>query len=133
MTPTIYAALKPYIGEIILSIGTVVAYLFGKKKRILSDAQDINKVKGGELDNVQGALGIYRAMLDDIKVKLEDLNHAYHALEIKLEFEMEKVKAYESKIKSLDKENRELILLINSCPVECNMKKKIVSHGNKTA
>jgi chromosome segregation ATPase len=127
---TIVSIIKPYAGEIILSLGSVAAYILGRRKRNLEEAQDSNKVKGGELDNVQGALVIYRGMLADIKTKLDDLNGAYNALEIKLEFEMEKVKAYETKIRNLDKENKELMLLINSCPSDCNKKKKHLKNGN---
>ena len=114
---------KPYINEIILSISGVIAYLFGRNKRLLEEQKDESDIKHSELDNVQGALGIYRIMLDDLKLKLDAVNLAYNELERKLEFEMIKAKQYEMKIERLDKENRELMKTINTCEFECKFKK----------
>ena len=86
---------KPYINEIILSISGVIAYLFGRNKRLLEEQKDESDIKHSELDNVQGALGIYRIMLDDLKLKLDAVNLAYNELERKLEFEMIEAKQYE--------------------------------------
>jgi len=114
---------KPYINEITLSISGVIAYLFGRNKRLLEEQKDESDIKHSELDNVQGALGIYRIMLDDLKLKLDAVNLAYNELERKLEFEMIKAKQYEMKIERLDKENRELMKTINTCEFECKFKK----------
>ena len=114
---------KPYINEIILSISGVIAYLFGRNKRLLEEQKDESDIKHSELDNVQGALGIYRIMLDDLKLKLDAVNLAYNELERKLEFEMTKARQYEIKIERLDEENRELMKTINTCEFECKFKK----------
>ena len=119
--------LRDYWSEISLSFGAVATYFLGRNKRKQESEVGENEIVKGELENVDGALKIYRRMLDDLGHDLEKLNEAYNELYTKFTVATDKIQLYEKKIKSLSFENKMLMKQINTCEFDCEYKR----NGNK--
>jgi len=98
----LYNFLSEYITEGILVITNILAFFVGIRKRKASDEQSENLATKGELENVQGALKMYREIMGDLKGQLEDAAETYKHLEEAFEEIVKKEKACRKENESLN-------------------------------
>ena len=122
----LFTLFKEHWSEISLAVGAVGTYFLGKKERVLKVTLTENDIKKGELDNMDGALKIYRRMLDDLGKDLEKLNIAYQELYTRFAIATDELKEKDRKILSLSVENKLLIKQIRTCEFNCNFKDELI-------
>jgi len=110
-------------------LGYFIGYQSRKDTHSIAKAQKFNidvDTLNDSFDLSQKLLKSLREQLDNTQEMLDKANKAYKLLELELINAREINKLHELKIAALKKENRELLLEINTCPMECNFKKKII-------
>lgn len=111
----IITLLKEYFKEILSVLGGVGMFFIGKRSRKLAEQQTSGQIVGGELENVEAALKIYRGMLEDLHLKLMEAEKAYTLLEERFQVAMKRNKDYESEVSRLTKQNDYLTDELNNC------------------
>jgi len=99
------AFLKENLKDVAYIVGAIATFIFGTKYRKLTNAKAATDVQGGELDNVEAALKIYRVMLDDLQKKLTEAEKAYDVLAQRFHTTLDKKNQLEADNKLLRIEN----------------------------
>lgn len=107
--------LRDYFKEILSVAGAIGMFFLGKKKRKQDVKSQNVSIIGGELDNVEAALKIYRVMLDDLQAKLTEAQSAYVLLEQRFQVASGKNKEFKEKISMLEAENSYLSNKLTNC------------------
>jgi chromosome segregation ATPase len=110
-----FLLLKEHFREIISILGGIGMFFLGKKKRKQAEKSQNVSITGGELDNVEAALKIYRVMLDDLQTKLTEAQLAYTSLEERFQEAAAKNKKYEENILILEEDNEYLKQRLDKC------------------
>lgn len=107
------ALMKEYFKEILSVLGAVGMFFLGKRKRNQTHKEKDVQILGGELENVEAALKIYRGMLEDLHTKLTEAEKAYTLLEGRFQIAIKRNKDFENQVNMLTSENKYLLDKIN--------------------
>ena len=89
-----------------LSDGTIVALIHNRGLVFIKDKKIEVETTTAELENVEAALRIYRGMLSDLQVKIDEAEKAYSLLEDRFHKAVKSNKTHEATIKGLKTENK---------------------------
>lgn len=114
-------------------LGYFIGFQSRKDSHSISKATKFNidvDTLNDSFDLSQKLLKSLREQLDSTQELLNKANAAYGLLEKELLNAREINKEHERKITSLEQENKNLLLQINTCPIECKFKKSIKKEDN---